>query len=182
MLDHGGMGFMRLRAAGQLPGRSTVLAVLLAGLLSGCGSDSRQTTPTEMPASAARSAALDRSLAIQGAVQRWADASTLADAKAAAEHARNLITVPRKQGAGDTNEDGPPGRVTVGLLPGEDGGPGLASPLAGACLKRDVLGGSWADPVARWAEVARRIASGHRTATPSRHYPATPSESSGGRP
>jgi len=166
------MGFTFLRAACQLTRRSGGLAVLLAGLVSGCGADSRSTTPADVPSTSGRTASLDRSLAIQSAVQRWADAATLPAAKAAAEHARNLVTGPHVQGAGDANADGALERVRVGLLPGEDGSPGLASPLAGECVQRDVLGGSWADPMARWAEVTRRI---DHWAPDSNTFPALPS-------
>jgi len=163
---------MLVRAACQLARRNGLLALVLAGLLSGCGADAGSTPKSAVPPTAARAAALDRSLAIHNAVQRWADASTLADAKAAAEHARNPITGPNVRGAGDTNDDGALERVTVGLLPGEDGGPGLASPVAGECVQRDVLGGSWADPVARWAEVTRRI---DQWAPDNNTFPALPS-------
>ncbi|MDQ3247526.1 MAG: hypothetical protein M3Q52_11705, partial [Pseudomonadota bacterium] len=36
--------------------------------------------------------------------------------------------------------------------------PGLASGSRSACVKRDVLGGDWSDPAARWAALARAIA------------------------
>lgn len=130
---------------------------MLAALSSGCADDAGPTaTPTSSP-TPARSGALDRSLAVQRDVVRWAEAKTLTEAKASAERARNLITGPDVREAGDADGDGELGTVAVGLLPGEGGKPGLASPVVGECVRRDVLGGSWSDPVARWEEVYRRI-------------------------
>lgn len=129
---------------------------MLAGLVAGCGSSS-QPTPAVAGSSKARSAALIRAEAIQSAVRRWASAKTLADAKAAAEVARNLVTGPTVAGAGDADHDGKAKTVRIGLLPGADGSVGLASSLATGCVQRDVLGGSWARPAKRWADVGRRI-------------------------
>ena len=143
----------------------SAVALLLAGLLAGCGSDSDSTSvaapePASVAApssSAPARGALLRAEAIQGTVSRWASATTLADAKAAAEETRNLITGPTVAGAGDADRDGKTTPVRIGLLPGDDGSRGLTSSLATGCVERDVLGGSWSRPAARWAEVARRI-------------------------
>lgn len=148
----------RPRLAG-LPARSGGLAVLLvfAVAVAGCGEDGGASAAEG--SSPARGAALARAKAIERAVERWADAGTLADAKAAAEQARNLVTGPRVPGAGDADRNGRVKRVRVGLLPGADGSRGLASPLASGCVERDVLGGSWAHPKARWAELEGGIRS-----------------------
>lgn len=92
-------------------------------------------------------------------VDRWAGADTLAEAHAGAEAARNLVTGPDVQGYGDADGDGQvAGTAAIGLLPGERGELGLIATPATECVERDVLGGSWADPRARWDEVRRRIA------------------------
>ena len=59
-------------------------------------------------------------------------------------------------GYGDRNGDGTiDGTTDAGLLPGLDGDPdGLANSLAyNSCIERDVLGGPWDDPSARWTEM-----------------------------
>lgn len=126
------------------------------GLLFGCGgSPAASTTPQSTDR--ARAAGVQRAEAVQRAVSRWSRATTLQAAQAAAEEARNLVTGPHVPGAGDANGDGRVKGVSIGLLPGADGGPGLASELASGCVQRDVLGGSWADPQQRWNDVIRRI-------------------------
>jgi len=136
------------------------LVGLALATLVGCGgektdgSSGDEHAPT---ASVSRRIALDRADAVQAATRRWADASTLTQAQAAAEDARNLITGPHAPGAWDANADGESVRVDAGLLPGEDGSEGLASSLATGCVERDVLGGSWADPEDRWEELTERI-------------------------
>lgn len=97
-------------------------------------------------------------------VSRWADADTLAEAKAAAEAAANHIVGPRGPGFGDRDGDGEiRGPTDAGVLPGLDGEPpgfALVAAEAGApeCVTRDILGGSWVDPVARWAELREAVA------------------------
>jgi hypothetical protein len=96
---------------------------------------------------------------IEAAVADWSSASTIGAAHAAAERARNLVTGAGTLGAGDLDGDGVSGGLEdPGLLPGEDGTPGLASPLT-TCpdVERDVLGGSWDSPVERWALVQAAI-------------------------
>ena len=61
---------------------------------------------------------------------------------------------------------------SIGLRPGLGGEPGLATAAAGPCVERDVLGGSWADPTARWSVLASAI----EAWTPSNNtFPALPS-------
>jgi len=118
--------------------------------------------------------ARQRTTAIGAAVDRWAGASTLAEARSAAEEARNLITGPATLMAGDLDHDGTTkGGVDQGLLPGADGHPGLASPLSGcSAVDRDVLGGSWSDPAARWQTLSTAIGAW----SPSNNtFPALPS-------
>ena len=97
--------------------------------------------------------------ALQAAVTSWAQASTLAEAKAAAEAARNLVTGPDVMDYGDLDGNGQTaGATSIGLLPGENGQRGLVTTPTSSCVERDVLGGSWSDPAARWTDVRTRIA------------------------
>lgn len=100
------------------------------------------------------SASLARLGMIDQAVTEWADAPTLADAKAAAERARNLVVGPDNALYGDADADGTvDGAINEGLLPGEGGAPGLAQRgEPNPCVVADVLGVDWADPAARWRE------------------------------
>ena len=128
------------------------------GVLVGCGSSGDDngavvTTP-ESAAVAERIAALDV------AVDRWRSAASIAEASVAAETAANLIVGPEGPAYGDRNGDGTiDGATDAGLLPGLDGDPdGLANPMAdNTCIERDVLGGVWDDPGARWAEMTSAI-------------------------
>ncbi len=98
--------------------------------------------------------------AIGNAVDAWRDAVSVAAAHAAAETALNLVVGPNGPGYGDRDGDGVVnGATAVGLLPGLDGTPGgLAEPLgANDCVTRDVLGGIWSDPSARWATMLAAI-------------------------
>ena len=135
--------------------RSIVIAIALLAAVAGCGADREPDPAPSAPApSAAQRTAVQRADAIVAAVSRWASASTLAGAQAAAARARGLITgtgVSAFPAAGAA-------RVSVGLLPSDDGAPGLASDLDGRCVQRDVLGGSWAAPRARWSRLSARIA------------------------
>jgi hypothetical protein len=99
-----------------------------------------------------------RLIAIDDAVNRWRSASDLASARTAAEEARNLVVGPAGPFYGDGDGDGMiEGASKIGLLPGLGGQPGLATPADGACVVRDVLGGSWDDPAARWDELRTAI-------------------------
>ncbi len=114
-----------------------------------------------------------RLLVIDDAVDRWRSAADLATAHRAAEEARNLVVGPRGPSYGDADGDGTVGGASaIGLLPGPGGEPGLATAGAGPCVERDVLGGSWADPAARWSILESAVAAW----TPSHNtFPALPS-------
>lgn len=101
----------------------------------------------------------ERLAAIDAAVQRWRSAETLAAARRHAEHARNLVVGPSGPFYGDGDGDGTiAGASATGLLPGQSGEAGLASVSPNACVTRDVLGGSWADPARRWRILRTAIA------------------------
>ena len=138
--------------------RRLAIALLGVGALVGCGSsgdDSAAVVATpESEAVAERIAKLDE------AVDRWRSTASIVEAQVAAETAANLVVGPNGPGYGDRNGDGTvDGETGAGLLPGLDGTPdGLANPLAdNSCIERDVLGGSWDDPGARWAEMTAAI-------------------------
>jgi hypothetical protein len=95
----------------------------------------------------------ERMNAVDEAVAVWRSAPSVAVAQDAAEAAANLVVGPNGPGYGDRNDDGVvAGEAAAGVLPGLDGTPeGLAIPLAtNGCVRRDVLGGPWADPGAEW--------------------------------
>jgi len=101
----------------------------------------------------------DRLNQLHAATDRWERAGDLDSAQEAAEAVRNLVTGPDVTGYGDLDGNGRTGGAsTIGLLPGEHGQPGLVRSPAPDCVERDVLGGSWADPSARWAELRARVA------------------------
>ncbi len=138
--------------------RHLAIAALGFGVLVGCGSsggdDNTVVTTPESADVAERLAALD------GAVDRWRTAESIGDATVAAETAANLVVGPNGPGYGDRNGDGiVDGATEAGLLPGLDGDPdGVANSLVdNSCVERDVLGGSWDDPSARWAEMTSAI-------------------------
>jgi len=114
-----------------------------------------------------------RLTAIDDAVDRWQSATDLATARRSAEEARNLVVGPHGPSYGDADQDGTiDGASGIGLLPGLGGEPGLATAGAGPCVERDVLGGSWADPAARWSSLESAIAAW----TPTNNtFPALPS-------
>jgi len=159
---------------------STGLAAVTLCLLASCAASSE--TVQAQTAAPADSSATARSLAapvpqrlqdLQAAVDGWQRADDLAAAKAAAETARNLITGPDVNGYGDLDGDGRTGGArATGLLPGEQGQPGLITSPAPACVERDVLGGSWADAAGRWQEVRTRVAAWSQT---NNTFPALPS-------
>jgi hypothetical protein len=114
-----------------------------------------------------------RLVAIDAAVDRWRSAADLASARRAAEEARNLVVGPAGPGYGDTDGDGTvEGATDIGLLPGLGGQPGLATGDAGACVGRDVLGGSWADPARRWSIMQAAIDAWSQT---NNTFPSLPS-------
>lgn len=139
------------------------LAVLAAGAAlsagaAACGSEvprASPASPVRGPAQAAQASVVS----IDEAVATWATAATVEEAHAAAERARNKVVGDDNPRYGDADRDGTiDGATTVGLLPGIDGRPGLASRAANACMEADVLGGSWDDAGERWAILDRAIA------------------------
>lgn len=152
------------------PLRSAAPLALLTFLLTSCASASDAVgTPTAAETGHGSTGSLaapvqQRLAALQAAVDVWERADDLTTAKAAAETARNLVTGPDVSGYGDVDEDGRTGGASeIGLLPGEQGQPGLVTSPASACVERDVLGGSWDNPAARWEEVHTRITAWSRT-------------------
>lgn len=137
--------------AAPMRSRALALVACAALALGACGDDD------DPPATAGAQPALERAEAIEDAVAAWADAPTLDEAQRHAEDARNLITGPAVQGAGDIDGDGSAEPVDEGLLPGDDGSAGLATGLPGRCVELDVLGGAWDEPAERWDDVLRRI-------------------------
>lgn len=123
------------------------LALTLA--LAGCAANSPVDASDEAsPAVAELSERLGETTA---AISDWQDADDLAELKQAAEQVRNLVTGEAGPYYGDADGDGTvDGAATMGVLPGLDGEPGLASVVEGDCLERDVLGGDWSDPAERW--------------------------------
>ncbi len=101
---------------------------------------------------------------LSAAVDRWAAAGSIGDARAAAEEVANLVVGVDGPGFGDRDGSGSTaGSVDRGLLPGIDGRPsGLALDLQttharypdlcvdAEVLQRDVLGGDWSDPADRY--------------------------------
>ena len=129
--------------------RILALAVVLPLALAACASPPGTDDP-----STAEVAVVQRLDAIDAAVAEWRDAGTLPEAKAAAELALNLVVGPDNPLYGDGDGDGTVRglRQELGLLPGLVWG-GIAQDAAdNPCVEADVLGGSWADPAARWDE------------------------------
>ncbi|WP_062377895.1 hypothetical protein [Demequina pelophila] len=112
--------------------------------------------PAPDPAPAARALAVpadvtNRLDALDDAIEAWADASSLDEARAGAEAARNLIVGPAGPLYGDADGDGAvAGAVDTGLLAGLDGTPGLATGSALPCVARDVEAGTWDDALAAY--------------------------------
>jgi len=156
---------VRIVGGGALIAVPLLLAFIL---LAGCGSSgsssagavaSRPGALDQASASAGGSRLEERLTAIDGAVNHWRTATDLVTAQRAAEEARNLVVGPAGPAYGDADRDGMiEGASDIGLLPGLAGEPGLASAAAGSCVERDVLGGSWADPAARWSILESAIA------------------------
>jgi opacity protein-like surface antigen len=121
---------------------------LVVLLLAGCAA-----TPQAVPAE------LSTRLAdIDTAIVGWQGAGDLAEAQRYAEAARNLIVGPDGPYYGDADGDGTiEGANTQGLLPGLTGEAGLASDVDGACVERDIRGGSWDDAADRWATLDTAI-------------------------
>ena len=122
------------------------------------GQDRPSTTAVVVDAETASFA--ERINAMDEAVAVWRSAPSVEVAREAAEVAANLVVGPNGPGYGDRNGDGVvAGEATAGVLPGLDGTPeGLAVPLAAnGCIRRDVLGGTWADPGAEWGAMLAAI-------------------------
>jgi hypothetical protein len=134
----------------------TILAVLMLATLTACSTSTHQPSP----ANTGQAALVARINAIQGAITDWSHATTLAQAQTAAETARNLVVGSHGPDYGDANHDRTTeGAATEGLLPGLRGEAGLAEPgHVSACVTADVLGGSWTDPNARWAQAEAAVA------------------------
>ena len=135
-----------------------VAAALIAVGLSGCGGDSDANGANAADTSASTSLQ-ERLDAVAQAVGVWRTTSSIEDALASAEAAANLIVGPGGPGYGDRDGDGSVrGETEIGLLPALDGANGLASALGqDECIARDVLGGSWSDPTARWETMLAAI-------------------------
>jgi hypothetical protein len=139
---------------------SAAVFVLLA-LMTACGA--ADSNPIAVSSShspgAANTALVERIDDIEAAVKLWQDASTIADAHAAAEQARNLVVGPNGPDYGDADGNGGiDGNSQIGILPGLSGEVGLAqSPPVNACVTADVLGGAWDDPQARWGEALTAV-------------------------
>ena len=150
-----------MHVRGATLARLACVVVACAGVAA-CDSDDEPTISAATPPAAPDAevvASVDARLDdIQAGIDDWRDAPDVASAHAAAELVRNLVVGPGGPGYGDTDGDGTvAGEVDDGLLPGLDGEPSLADELDGTCADRDVLGGSWRDPEARWQSLARRI-------------------------
>lgn len=147
---------------------SIVWTVVALAIAASCGgSPAGEADPATTTTAAAADAApfVERMGLIDEAVAAWRAAGSVEEAQGAAETAANLIVGPNGPGYGDRNADGiVGGESAAGVLPGTDGTPdGLAVPLVGnACVERDVLGGSWDDPAARWSEMTTAIGAWRR--------------------
>lgn len=126
--------------------------LLFVASLAGCGDDD-----AEESSDVAAFSLEERLLRIEIPVTLWGRAEDLAETHAAAEAAANLVVGSEGAGYGDRDGDGVVEDEDVdefGVLPGLDGTPpGLAELVDNDCVEADVLGGSWDDPAARWAEL-----------------------------
>jgi hypothetical protein len=133
-----------------------IVATLIGCGASGAAGSARSSASTS---AIATSALGERLSAIDQAIERWRAATDLADVHQAAEEARNLVVGPDGPDYGDADGDGNvSGANDAGLLPGLDGQPGIAQEIDGACIDRDVLGGSWDDARERWTVLETAIA------------------------
>lgn len=149
-----------------------VAVVLAACVVAGCSSASNSGHTDLAPAATAATPAdattlTSRLMQIDEAINSWQSSPDLAAARASAETARNLVVGPDGPYYGDADGEGTiEGVSDRGLLPGVDGQSGIATEAFGACVTRDVLGGSWGDPQARWAELDDKIAAWSPTNNP----------------
>lgn len=134
--------------------RRAAFGVALIAVIAVAGAACAPAGPTSNESSAVPAEIEARLDAIDEAVAGWRAADDLTTAQRNAEAARNLIVGPDGPGYGDADGDGTvSGAGDIGLLPGLDGEPGLADPPLNDCVERDVLGGDWSDPQARWDEI-----------------------------
>ena len=136
--------------------RIVIPLALIVGLAA-CGDDDPAADPEGVAAFTLR----EHIVKVDDAVVVWEDATSLAEAKAAAEAAANLVVGPAGPEYGDRDGNGnTDGETDFGVLQGLDGTPaGLADALAdNECVAADVLGGSWDDPAGRWSTMLATIA------------------------
>lgn len=151
---------------------ATVLGIML-GLVSSCQSG----TGVE-PDAGPEERLAERLAVLASHVDEWSNAPTLTEAQRAAEAAANHIVGPRGPDFGDRDGDWEVrGPTDAGILPGSSGVPaGFALEAAGEgapdCVVRDILGGAWDDPAARWAELENAIANWQPTRNT---FPSLPS-------
>ncbi|WP_430866744.1 hypothetical protein [Demequina aurantiaca] len=137
-----------------------ILALVAALILAGCSPDPEPTEEYHDQAESNLIVQTTQTKVIGVHTEVWQQAATIEEAHAAAESALNLVVGADGPHYGDADGDGSIGGETVaGLLPGLDGEPGVAQiePI-NECVERDVLGGSWDDPAARWAEADAALA------------------------
>lgn len=136
-----------------------LVGIMVVLALVGCGSSDGASVPSDTRESPPPTALDERLSAIDRAIERWRAASDLTVVHRAAEEVRNLVVGPDGPSYGDADGDGTvSGASESGLLPGLDGQAGIADGAAGACIERDVMGGSWDDPHGRWAVLEAAIA------------------------
>ncbi len=162
---------------------TTALALIVALSIGGCGTNESKAKgghSATVSQSASVETAKDRAAelgprlaAIENAIGRWRRAANLAEAKSAAEEARNLVVGAAGPYYGDADRDNViRGASKRGLLPGLRGEDALAQAGDGDCVDRDILGGNWNEPSERWSILDSAI----RSWTPSRNtFPTLPS-------
>ena len=141
-------------------------AVAAALVLSACGSDSStqdgagDVAEVQNVTDQSEIAFREQMTTVDDAIVAWRNSESLEDAQSAAETAANLIVGPDGPDYGDRNGDGIiGGEAAAGVLPGLDGTPaGTALNLEpNECVDRDILGGSWDDPMAEWNKMIAAI-------------------------
>lgn len=132
--------------------RTVAIVPLVALLLAGCSTTAQSVAGSDELAA--------RLQTIDAAITAWQAAPDLPTARRSAEEVRNLVVGADGPYYGDADGDGTiEGAVDVGVLPGLEGEPGLASGIDGRCVERDILGGSCDDAPARWATLDTAITS-----------------------
>ena len=135
----------------------SAIPLLLVVALAGCGDEGD--TDSGESADVAAFTLRVQLLTADNATTVWGRAESLAEARAAAEAAANLIVGSGGPDYGDRDGNGTvDGESEFGVLPGLDGTPpGLAELVDNECIEADVLGGSWDDPAARWGELQSKV-------------------------